>query len=47
MQITVYESLIYSALLHFDRVVEKDIVYAFCQEVRIPFLNLTSLKLQT
>ena len=34
LQITVYESLIYSARLRFNRDVEQEIVYAFVQEVR-------------
>ena len=33
-QITVYESLVYSASLRFDRGVEQAIVLAFVQEVR-------------
>ena len=34
LQITVYESLVYSARLRFNRDVEQEIVYAFVQEVR-------------
>ena len=36
LQITVYESLIYSALLRFDREVEQEIIYAFVQEASPP-----------
>lgn len=40
VQITVYESLVYSASLRFDRDVEQDIVLAFVQEVQcIAFLH--------